>query len=81
MTYILAILFIAVLIFEYFQTKQFIGVIRHLTQVIADLKSFIVGRPNPEAPRFPHIEPPSHPDFGLGNVISELNKAENGEEI
>ncbi len=81
MSYILAFLFIVVLVFEYFQTQQFIGVIKHLTQVIADMKSYVIGKPNPEQRQFPIIEPPSHPDFGLGTIIKEVDEFESGKEI
>jgi len=80
MTYIIAILFISVLVFEYFQTRQFIGVIQHLTRVIADMKSYVIGKPTEQKP-FPFIEPPSHPDFGLGTIMKEVDEFESGKEI
>jgi len=79
--FILAFLIVVILVFEYFQTCQYLAVIKHLTQVIADLKSFVIGKPSLDRPRIPVIEPPSHPDFGLGNIIDELNEAEGGKEI
>jgi hypothetical protein len=81
---ILAFLFIALLVFVYFQTKLFVRVIIHLTHVLSDLKAFSMGKQpelhkvvNPMVP----IEP-SHPDFGLGKILEEAEKAgsENREE-
>ena len=82
MYYILAFLFVAVLAFEYFQTRQYIGVIQYQTRVISDLKTFIVGKPSND-PCFlsPPVDPPSHPDFGLGNIMKEIDEAESGKEI
>lgn len=80
MQYILAVLFIGSLVFAYFQAKLFVGMIRSLVQVISDLKSFSLGKPE-EAITKPLISIPSHPDFGLGEIEKEIDKAENEEEI
>jgi len=80
MSYILAFLFVAVLVFEYFQTRQYISIVKYQTQVIADMKSYVIGKPTEQKP-FPFIEPPSHPDFGLGTIMKEVDEFESGKEI
>lgn len=81
MDYIVAGLFVAVLVFEYFQTRQFMGSIRHLVRIISELKSFSLGIPKEkEGPSMRIPTEPGHPDFGLGQVVDEIEAAENDEE-
>jgi hypothetical protein len=75
MIYVLAFLFVALLVFIYFETKQYIGVIRHLTRVISDLKAFSMGKPEEKDVTPNPMKPPSDPDFGLGEVLEEADEA------
>jgi hypothetical protein len=71
---ILAFLFIAMLCFVYFETKLYIGVIKHLTKVLSELKAFSMGNPlstDLERPYKNPLIPDGHPDFGLGEIIRE----------
>lgn len=80
MDYILAGLFVSVLVFEYYQTRQFMGTIKHLVQVISELKSFALGAPEEEEEERRYPPPPSHEDFGMGRIIEAVEKAEEGGE-
>ena len=81
MSYILAFLFIAFLVFEYFNARQFLCNITHLTKVISDLKAFSMGKaPDKERPVISETIP-SDPDFGLGELVKDIKQAEGEESI
>jgi hypothetical protein len=75
MGYILACLFVIALAFAYLQAKLFVGTIQYLVKIISELKSFSMGQPSPGIP-VKYIKPPSHPDFGLGDIVNDIEKAE-----
>jgi hypothetical protein len=77
MEYILAALFIGALIFAYYQARLFVGMIRSLVGEICKIKTFALGVPKEEGVEPVRIiEPPSHPDFGLGEIVDDIEQAE-----
>jgi len=75
MIYVLAFLFLALMVFLYFQTKQFLAVVTHLSKVLSDLKAFTLGSLPVEKPNVALFTQPSDPDFGLGKVLEESDEA------
>ncbi len=78
----LGVVLVAILVFVYFQTRQFIQVIKCLTEALTGLKSFAMGKPEvPNAVRaVSPPAPPAHPDFGLGKVLDKSDRIVAGNE-
>lgn len=66
--YILAFLFVALLVFVYFENRQYIKIIEHLTSELSALKAFSLGAPPREEPykvtTLEEIERLADEDFG-----------------
>ena len=70
--FILAFLFLAQLVFIYFTIRLYSGIIRHLTNVISDLKAFSMGKPeeNKGAERW-SMPPKVDEDYGVQKEEAE----------